>query len=132
MGMEAELLAKRIDTPDPEARRAPADRRGPDRRRTGSRINTEVPGRSLLKGLGAFGVGISAAIIVLTLLAGEMLGTRTPTVVLAFEAAALFTSVLLLALGSMELRLIEIRLELMMMNGGRRGNDRRKGARRAD
>ena len=70
-------------------------------------------------------MAFSAAMLVLTLLGGEMLGSRVPVAIFAFEGAALFTSLILLALGSVELRLIEIRLELMMLNGGARGADRR-------
>lgn len=132
MAMEAELLGDKLDTPSPTERRARAERRGRDRRRTGSRVNPEAPRRSLLKALGAFGVAVSAAMLVLTLLGGEMLGARVPVTIFAFEAGALFTSMILLALGSLELRLIEIRLELMMLNGGARGADRRGGDRRDD
>jgi len=82
--------------------------------------------------MGAVGVGISASIIAITLLAGELLGAGAPVSVLAFEAAILLMSTLWLALGAIELRLIEIRLELMMMNGGMRGADRREGPRRDD
>ncbi|MGV8929969.1 MAG: hypothetical protein ACOH1E_09455 [Brevundimonas sp.] len=130
MSLEAELLGDRLDTPSPTERRARAERRGPDRRKAGSRINADAPQRSLLKILGAFGVAFSAAILVLTLLAGEMLGSSATMGIIAFEVAALVTSILSLALGSIELRLIEIRIELMMMNGGRRGIDRRSAERR--
>ena len=132
MAMESERLAERLETPDPEDRRARSERRGPDRRRTDSRINPEAPRRSLLIVMGAAGVGISASIIAITLLAGELLGAVVPVSVLAFEAALLFTATLWLALGSIELRLIEIRLELMMLNGGMRSVDRREGSRRSD
>lgn len=132
MAMESERLAERLEVPDPKDRRARSERRGPDRRRTDSRINPEAPRRSLLIVMGAVGVGISASIIVITLLAGELLGAEAPVSVLTFEAALLFTSSLWLALGAIELRLIEIRLELMMMNGGMRGADRREGPRRDD
>jgi membrane protein implicated in regulation of membrane protease activity len=86
----------------------------------------------LLIVMGAAGVGISASIIAITLLASELLGAKAPLSVLAFEAALLFTATLWLALGAIELRLIEIRLELMMMNGGTRGADRRQAPRRGD
>lgn len=131
MAMEAELLAERNDTPAEDERRARAERRGRDRRRAGSRINPDAPRRSLLKAMGALGVALTFATFVLTLLAGEMLGVRATIVVIAFEAAALLTSFIMLALGSIELRLIEIRLELMMMNGGTRGVDRRGPDRRS-
>lgn len=132
MAMEAERLGDKVDTPNATERRAPAERRGRDRRQPGSRINPDAPRRSLLKALGAFGVALGAATFVLTLLAGELLGGRATVVVIAFEAATLMTSLILLALGSVELRLIEIRLELMMMNGGGRGADRRGDDRRGD
>lgn len=132
MAMEAELLGDRVDVPDATERRARAERRGRDRRREGSRINPEAPRRSILKALGAFGVAFSAAAFVLTLLAGQMLDLPATSGVILFEAGALLTSIILLALGSIELRLIEIRLELMMLNGGTRGADRRGTSRRAD
>ena len=131
MAMEAERPEVHADTPEVTERRARAERRGRDRRKPGGRINPEAPRRSLLKAFGAFGVALSAATFVLTLLAGEMLGARATLGVIVFEGAVLLTSILLLALGSIELRLIEIRLELMMMNGGTRGADRRNEDRRA-
>lgn len=113
------------DTPVLADRRARTERRGRDRRRAGSRINPAAPRRSILKVVGAFGVAFSAATFVLTLLAGEILGTHATINIVVFEAVVLLTSIMLLALGSIELRLIEIRLELMMLNGGTRGADRR-------
>ena len=130
MAMVTERLEDAVDTPDAGERRARSERRGKDRRKPGSRINPEAPRRSLLKVFGAFGVALSAATFVLTLLAGEMLGARATFGVIAFQGAVLLTSILLLALGSIELRLIEIRLELMMLNGGTRGADRRDEDRR--
>ena len=132
MAMEAELLADRGDTVVPKERRARAERRGPDRRRDGGRINPHAPRRSLLKPLGAFGVAFSAATFILTLIAGEAAGARATMGIIAFEAAILLTSIILLALGAIESRLIEIRLELMMLNGGTRGADRRGPDRRDD
>jgi len=132
MAMEAERLADQIDVPDPADRRARAERRGPDRRSAGSRINRHAPRRSVLKVMGALGVGVSTALLVITLLAIEILGARVAMSVLAFEVALLFMSTLWLALGSIELRLVEIRLELMLLNGGMRGSDRRGGSRRND
>lgn len=132
MSIEAESIAGRIDGEMPSERREKTgERRGRDRRKPGSRINESAPRQSLLKAVGAFGVVFSTAAFVLTLLGGEMLDLPSTVVVVGFEAAALITSVLLLALGSIELRLVEIRLELMMVNGGMRGNDRRDGDRRA-
>ena len=128
--MEAELLGEGVDPRAAPERRARAEPRGRDRRRPGSRINPDAPRRSILKVLGAFGVAFSAATFVLTLLGGEMLGSPANLGVIAVEGIVLLTSVILLALGSIELRLIEIRLELMMLNGGARGADRRGSDRR--
>ncbi|MGZ9113494.1 MAG: hypothetical protein ACXW3K_02635 [Brevundimonas sp.] len=131
MSVEAESIAGRLDGELPSERRSRSgERRGRDRRKPGSRINADAPRQSLLKAVGAFGVVFSTAAFVLTLLGGQMLDLPATVVVVGFEAAALITSVLLLALGSIELRLVEIRLELMMGNGGRRGEDRRGGDRR--
>lgn len=131
MSVEAEIIASRLNGDPPTERRGmTANRRGRDRRKPGSRINKGAPRQSLLKAVGAFGVVFSVAAFVLTLLGGQMLDLPSTVVVVGFEAAALMTSVLLLALGSIELRLVEIRLELMMVNGGMRGDDRREGDRR--
>lgn len=130
MAIEAELLGDRVDTLAPKDRRARTERRGPDRRQDGSRINPNAPRRSMLKPLGAFGVAFSAATFILTLIAGEAAGARATMGIIAFEAAILLTSIILLALGTIESRLIEIRLELMMLNGGTRGADRRGSDRR--
>ena len=62
---------------------------------------------------------------------GEMLDLDIPTIALSLQGVLLGSFILLIALGSIEQRLIEIRLELMMLNGGRRaGDDRRQGGRR--
>lgn len=131
MAMEAEVVAGRIEDRDQTAdRRIRTERRRKDRRRPGNRVNREAPRQSLMKTLGAYGVGLMAAVLALTLLASELVGIGVPVTALAFEAAAMGTGVLLLAMGSLEQRLIEIRLELMMLNGGRREGDRRQGDRR--
>ena len=132
MAMEAEKVAGRIEDRDQvEERRVRLERRSRERRRPDSRINREAPSRSLLKTIGAYGVGLMAAVIALTLLASELVGIGVPVVAVGFETAALGAAILMLALGSLEQRLIEIRLELMMLNGGRRQGDRRHGDRRA-
>ncbi len=131
MAMEAEGVAGRIEDRDQTAeRRVRVERRGRDRRTPGNRVNREAPSRSLMKMLGAYGVGLMAAVLALTLLASELVGVGVPVTALAFETAAMGAAVLLLAMGSLEQRLIEIRLELMMLNGGRREGDRRQGDRR--
>ena len=131
MSVEAESIADRIDGQLPsERRQGPGDRRGRDRRKPGSRINENAPRQSLLKAVGAFGVVFSVAALVLTLLGAQMLDLSIAIAVIGIEMGALMTSAILLALGSIELRLVEIRLELMMANGGMRGEDRRTGDRR--
>lgn len=131
MSVEAETIADRIDgQPPSERRQGPGDRRGRDRRKPGSRINENAPRQSLLKAVGAFGVVFSVAALVLTLLGAQMLDLSIAIAVIGIEMGALMTSAILLALGSIELRLVEIRLELMMANGGMRGEDRRTGDRR--
>ena len=131
MSIEAESIADRIDSELPsERRQRAADRRGRDRRKPGSRINEHAPRQSLLKAVGAFGVVFSVAALVLSVLGAQMLDLSVALAVIGFEVAALMTSAILLALGSIELRLVEIRLELMMANGGMRGEDRRSGDRR--
>lgn len=133
MSVEAESVARGLDGPaGPHNRRASSERRGRDRRKPGACVNVEAPRRSMMKVLGAFGVAFSTAALALTLLAGGMLGQGATVVAIGFEAAALGLSILLLALGSIELRLIEIRLELMMLNGGMRKEDRRRSDRRGE
>ena len=131
MSVEADTIARKLEAVESE-RRERRERRGRDRRRAGSRINMDAPRASWMKIIGAYGVALSTAAFALTLVAGQVLGTSAAVVVIGFEAAAMITSVLLLALGSIELRLIEIRLELMMLNGGMRNEDRRSGDRRAE
>lgn len=128
MSVEADTVALKLEAA--EDRRERKERRGRDRRKPGTRVNMAAPRQSWMKAIGAYGVALSSAAFALTLVAGEVLGLNAAIVVIAFEAAALITSVLLLALGSIELRLIEIRLELMMLNGGMRNDDRRSGDRR--
>ncbi len=131
MAMEADGVAERIEDQDQVGdRRVRTERRRRDRRRPGTRINRDAPARSLLKTIGAYGVGLMAAVIALTLLASELVGVGVPVVAIGFETAALGAAILMLALGSLEQRLIEIRLELMMLNGGRRQGDRRHADRR--
>ena len=133
MSVEADSVAQTLDGPsDPSDRRATSERRGRDRRKPGARVNMQAPRLSMMKVLGASGVALSTAALALTLVAGEVLGVRATVVALAFEAATLGLSILLLAIGSIELRLIEIRLELMMLNGGMRKDDRRGAERRGE
>lgn len=109
-----------------------SDRREQDRRKPGSRVNHAAPRQSTLKVIGAIGVAFSLAVLVLTLGGGEILGLTPSSMLVIFEGLALIMFVLLLALSCIESRLVEIRLELMMLNGGQRAENRREGARRAE
>ena len=130
MSVEAQIIADRADEVSGLIDRQRRERRGKDRRMPGSRINAAAPRRSILKYAGVLGVTLSIGAFALTLVGREMLELPVTVAVIGLELAALMTSVLLLALGSIELRLVEIRLELMMLNGGMRGEDRRQGERR--
>lgn len=130
MSVEAASVAEKADENDPAERRARNERRGRDRRKPGTRINMTAPRRSLLRLSGAVGSATSAAILVFTLLVQELFSTPVPATVWAFEMAAVATSIILLGMGAIESRLIEIRLELLMLNGGGRKEDRRGGDRR--
>lgn len=131
MSIEAQFVADRADEKCELGNRLRlGERRGRDRRKPGSRINAAAPRLSILKIAGALGVISSTGALALTLTGSEVLDLPITVVFIGFELGALITSVLLLALGSIEHRLIEIRLELMMMNGGTRGEDRRRGERR--
>ncbi len=132
MAMEAEMLAKQQDEAAlVSERRARLDRRGRDRRKPGSRINQRAPMRSTLRGVGLSAFGIVATVMAITVIYSEIAQVALPYVTLAFEAGALAVAVIVVALGCLEQRLTEIRLELLMLNGGRRqGDDRRQGPRR--
>ena len=131
MAIEAGTVVARLEQAQPPERRVRVERRGKDRRRPGSRINREAPNKSLLKLIGAQGVALMAAVIAMTVLGGNLLNLETPTAALIIQGGLLGVAILLIAMGSIEQRLIEIRLELMMMNGGRRqGEDRRQADRR--
>ena len=131
MAMEAEAMNERLEGAHDVDRRARTERRRRERRKPGNRINREAPTHSLIKVFGAFGVAIMTAVMTLTILAGEMLDLDIPAIALSLQGVLLGSFILLIALGSIEQRLIEIRLELMMLNGGRRaGDDRRQGGRR--
>ena len=117
--------------PDASDRRQPRERRGKDRRKPGGRINKQAPRRSLMKVIGAYATLWSFGILSVLFSASEVAGLRVPTPAAAFFVALSMFSCLVLMLGSLEQRMIEIRLELMMTNGGMRRADRRGGDRRA-
>lgn len=129
MSLESEKVAQLSDSRG-EDRRAPIERRGKDRRKPGTRINPQAPRRSFMKAFGAGATGTAAALFAIVVLASMKFdGVGAMPVLIAGGIA--FLAALILMLGSLEQRLIEIRLELMMMNGGVRQADRRQGDRRA-
>ncbi|MBF0664750.1 MAG: hypothetical protein IR159_04270 [Brevundimonas sp.] len=134
MAIEADVLArKQEEAALASERRAPVERRGRDRRKPGSRINQKAPMQSTMRGVGLSALGLVATVMVITIIYSEVAGVALPYVTLAFEAAALAVAVIVVALGFIEQRLTEIRLELMMLNGGRRqGEERRQGSRHSD
>ncbi|WP_339930074.1 hypothetical protein [uncultured Brevundimonas sp.] len=109
----------------------PPERRGKERRKPGNRINRHAPRRSLMKLIGAYALVVSGGVFALILLADQMLDLGSTLVGLSFVGALIGVSILVLALGALEERLIEIRLELMMLNGGMRQGERRAGERRS-
>lgn len=129
MALEAEHIAEAVDMA-PGDRRAKSERRGRDRRLGRARINGAAPRRSLMKVGGAWATGMSLTIFAIAFLATTTLLDETPWIALSATATAVVISVFSLMLGCVEQRLIEIRLELMMANGGMRQADRRSGDRR--
>lgn len=105
------------------------ERRGKERRKPGNRINRFAPRRSLMKLIGAYALVLSGGVFALMLLADQMLALGSILVGLSFVGGLVGVSILVLALGAIEERLIEIRLELMMLNGGTRQGERRSGER---
>lgn len=130
MSLESQSIAERAEGPaDATDRRASTERRGKERRQPGTRVNPQAPRRSLMKAIGAGATGAAAALFAIVLLASMMFDSIGATPVLV-AGGVVFLAALTMMLGSLEQRLIEIRLELMMMNGGSRLADRRQGDRR--
>lgn len=128
-------MSARSQTPDPATaplpeRRERRERRGKDRRKAGGRINKQAPRRSLMKIIGAHATLWSFGVLCILFSASEVADLQVPTPAAAFFVALAMFSCLVLMLGSLEQRMIEIRLELMMANGGMRQEDRRSGERR--
>jgi len=132
MAIEADILAEKHEDPTLiTERRARSERRGRDRRKPGSRVNQRAPMRSTLQAVGLSAVGVVGTVMVITVLYSQIAGVSLPYVTLAFQAGAMAVATIVVAIGCVEQRLTEIRLELMMLNGGRRqGDDRRQGPRR--
>ena len=131
MALEADRVAEASERA-PGNRRAKSERRGKDRRIGKTRINRAAPRRSLMKAFGAWATAMSFALFAIVLLATVTLLQTTPWIALSVTGTAVVTSAFALMLGSIEQRLIEIRLELMMANGGMRQADRRSGERRTE
>ena len=112
-------------------RRTFLGRRARDRRKPGNRINKEAPRQSVMKRLGAFLTAMTGAVFALVFVAGELLLDATPVAGLLFIGSTVVVSAFTLMLGCIEQRLIEIRLEIMIGNGGMRQSDRRGADRRA-
>lgn len=104
---------------------APSRRRGRDRRAPGNRVNRAAPRHSTMKNVGAITTTGSLALLTMVVLAGEYVLQETPWVALCVVSLLVLISALTLMMGSIEQRLIESRLELMMLNGGARQVDRR-------
>lgn len=98
-------------------------------RRKGSRINRVAPRTSKLQIVGLLATIFSASVAAVVIVAALHLDMPIPITARVTVATLLAFSLFVLALGSVEQRLIEIRLELMMLNGGARRSDRREDAR---
>lgn len=130
MSLEASGIEAAIDGPATVTdRRASAERRGKDRRREGNRINKAAPRRSLIQTIALSAAGISGTLAGLMVAVGMIMEDLAWANIFAAVAVAAF-SLLAFILGCIEQRLVEIRLELMMANGGARQADRRQGDRR--
>lgn len=100
-------------------------RRGRDRRSPANRINRAAPRRSTMKSVGGVITAGSLALLTMVVLAGEFVLQQTPWVALCVVSLLVLVSALTMMMGAIEQRLIEARLELMMLNGGARQVDRR-------
>lgn len=95
-------------------------------RRKGTRINRVAPRTSKLQIVGLLATIFTASVAVVVIVAALHLDMPIPITARVTVATLLAFSLFILALGSVEQRLIEIRLELMMLNGGARRSDRRE------
>ncbi|PZO04214.1 MAG: hypothetical protein DCF28_06250 [Alphaproteobacteria bacterium] len=95
-------------------------------RRKGTRINRVAPRTSKLQVVGLLATIFTASVGLLVIVAAILLDMPIPIEARVTVATLLGFALFILALGSVEQRLIEIRLELMMLNGGARRSDRRE------
>lgn len=130
-----------VDAAPCSERRGLFNRRLRDRRSADKRINAHAPRSSRLSVWSCWALSATGTVFLLIVIAGEVIYQRQLAGPLTVAGALMALSVVAFMLGMIEQRLIEIRLELMMANGGgRRGDrsaaaddgasDRRKGDRR--
>lgn len=132
MALEAMQVARAAENAERTSERRGFMRRKLKDRRKGGRINKEAPRRSLMKIIGAFLTMGTAAVFLIALVGSQLLMEESPVGALTFLGTLVALSAFSLMLGSLEQRLIEIRLELMMHNGGMRQVDRRQPEERRD
>ena len=132
MALEAMQVAHAVENAERTGERRGFMRRKLKDRRGGGRINKEAPRRSLMKVIGAFLTMGTTTIFALALVGSQLLMDQPPVAALSFLGTLAVLSAFTLMLGSLEQRLIEIRLELMMHNGGMRQVDRRQPDERRD
>ena len=84
-----------------------------------------------MQSAGAIGAALMLTCFFITLLFGQLVLDQLPTNGLVFTGALAIVAMFAFMIGCLEQRLIEIRLELMMLNGGTRKADRRDGDRRS-
>jgi hypothetical protein len=113
--------------PQPAARderRGLFNRRLRDRRSVQNRINPHAPRESRLRVAAGWAISATATVFFLVMIAGELLYERQLYLPLAVIGTLVALSIVALMFGLIEQRLIEVRLELMMLNGGSRRSDR--------
>ena len=132
MALEAMQVARAVENAERTSERRGFMRRKLKDRRNGGRINREAPRRSLMKVIGAFLTMGTSAVFALAFVGTQLLMDQPPVGALIFLGTLAVLSAFTLMLGSLEQRLIEIRLELMMHNGGMRQVDRRQPEERRD
>jgi len=111
-----------------DERRGLFNRRLKDRRGAESRINARAPRLSNLKVAACWATSATVSLFVVTLVIGEVFYGRTLYGPLSVIGGLVALSAIAVMLGMIEERLIEIRLELMMLNGGGRRSDQASGA----
>ena len=111
-----------------DERRGLFNRRLKDRRGAESRINARAPRMSNLKMAACWATSATVSLFIVTLMIGEIFYGHTLYGPLSVIGVLVALSVIAVMLGMVEERLIEIRLELMMLNGGGRRSDQASAA----